>query len=115
MVGLGLTVEMRSPRLYVVRWRQDEYSGEASEAERVELARLAASRGAGAHVLLVAPALAAPLPSEFATLTVGAPPIVIDVGEVYAPRGRGRVVRLQELSPEFEAGGDVRALERFVD
>ncbi len=124
---LALKVRTLSPRRCVVTWRG---RGAASDAERDELARLAASRHAGA-TLLCAASDDRPLPAALDELTGGAPPVELDLEStrvaLHAPRGRGRLLhfaaaaaaRLEELIAGLAASTTAATaasdLERSID
>jgi len=107
--NLALEVTQPSPRLAVVRWSGD---APASEREQEELAKVAASRRAGAHVLLAGDA-SKPLPRALERLCGAAPPIRIEQGIatllLRAPPGRGR---LFQLASSHHDADDLAARER---
>lgn len=113
---LALSVTMPSPRLAIVRWQGD---GPASEAEQEELAKVIASRHAGTHVLL-ADAVGGPLPRALARLLEGTPPIALDANasespKLWAPIGRGRIVRFVADETTLATAAGAAWLERLAD
>jgi hypothetical protein len=121
--ALRLEVRVHSPQVYEAIWSG---RGEATEAERQELAKLAISRRAGAHVIAFS-ADAGELPRALAALTEDAPPIALTLfdgaAQLFAPRGRGCLLRFaapsqkrhDEVCARVVSPDGLHELERAVD
>src|SRR5262245_61902155 len=121
--ALRLEVRMHSPQVYEASWSG---RGSASEAEQQELAKLAISRRAGAHVIAFS-ADSGELPHALAALTEDAPPIALTLfdgaAQLFAPRGRGCMLRFAAPSQarhdaviaRVQTQDGMHELERAVD